>query len=111
MELVNETALIESTAGTLRVTASGVAVFPSRHSTTSLAAWYRVAADWTGSDYRSITYARGGFPAEIAALIHGVLYAGNPIEPLMDWVIEYGPPLLAHHVERVQAAILARTAG
>lgn len=90
MELVNETALIESTAGTLRVTSGGVAVFPSRHSATSLAFWYAHASD----------------AYELRLLIRGVLYAGCPIQPLMDWVIEYGEPLLAHHVERVQAAIL-----
>lgn len=37
--------------------------------------------------------------AELAALIHGVLHAGAPLDPLVDWVIEFGPPALARQLE------------
>jgi hypothetical protein len=97
------------TAGkrTLVVGAASVSVFPSNSGVKSRAAW--VMSNATSDEYVAarpwVTYTNE-LPAELRALIRGVLAAECPLQPLMDWVIENGPANLAAEVEAVQTAVL-----
>jgi hypothetical protein len=42
------------------------------------------------------------WPAELSALIWGVLTAECPLQPLTDWIIENGPRNLAAELEAMQ---------
>lgn len=98
----------------LVVDRTSVSVFPARDGTRSNATW---VADRADHDYARDYYVRkfwitrvDAFPAELNALIHGVLNAESPLQPLMDWVIEYGPKNLAAEIESLQADLLANKA-
>lgn len=84
---------------TLCIDAASVSVFPTSTAVRSNAAWVAaiVDADWQ-CRYSHVTYC-DRFPDELAALIRGVLREGNPVEPLIDWVIEFGPANLAAELE------------
>ncbi len=95
------------TAGnrTMVVTPTNISVFPSHSGIKSNAAW--IACDQINLGYTKswITQCER-FPRELALLIDGVLNASAPVQPLMDWVIEYGLANLAREIERFQENLL-----
>lgn len=101
------------TAGdrTLCVHVDSISVFPANNYIRSNAAW--VVTDRATLDYCTknallrdrITYATK-WPAELSALIWGVLTAAAPLQPLMDWVIDNGPANLAAEIEALQKNVL-----
>lgn len=101
------------TAGdrTLLVCVDSISVFPSDSGIRSNAAWVVTDAATLdrivkAQEARShITYATA-WPAEVSALIWGVLRAETPVQVLMDWVIEFGPENLAAEVTLLQADVL-----
>lgn len=89
----------------LCVTRNSISVFPGHSAVRSHAAWIATASN-LGSGQARMTWCFE-FPGELRALINDVLDASAPLQPLMDWVIEYGPANLAAEIEALQSQLLA----
>jgi hypothetical protein len=69
---------------------------------------YRSRAAWiagVSSDFEDKYWITpcDAFPAEVDAFITDILEAGAPLQPLCDWLIEYGPKMLAREIEVMMA--------
>ena len=100
----------EWTAGgyTLLIHPDSVSVFHEESYIKSVAAGIEISS--SAPPYRPhITWQRlaveGRFPASLSALIRGVLLTGGGVEPLVDWLIEFGPDHLRAALERMTAAV------